>query len=527
MKKLITLLLILYASLCSAQLATMDSSPLCIQTFGSNTTTPAFQSDVVNQQLLIVSLESFSQSTAPSISDTRSSSWTLRINGTTNSGGFAYTWTALANGNGPDTITFSAIGSFANSVLTACNGALEVLDGTAVDTTYTGSGAGGTVTTGNVTTAQNGSLIYCFGFASSGSAIFLNLPNNSYGNSSPSDHAIGGYRLTGTNGNYSCSFTTVANDTGHVQAIAFKSTASLVVTTRKVPDFATSVAAKYCLNAEGGSGAYTWTITSGSLAGTGLSLTSGCLVGTPTNNPFSCCTFQVTDGAAHTATATFSFNIGTSYNTVTSAQNGATCFGGITVTSGHVMLLTLWASTGAGIFYQPLLSSSRITWSPLPLTTAIQGSINFGLAMYIGVVNSTGADTLVGCPANYKVAWNEFTNLQAVFEASVAIVTKGASGTSITSSTLTLPQTETLYAGAGASATSGTLTAQSPFTSTTAGSLYGDGYKIGAASGSNTVTFASTNSQPWAITLLGLRPSVSGTAPIVSTMQRVGASLIN
>jgi len=105
----------------------------------------------------------------------------------------------------------------------------------------------------------------------------------------------------------------------------------LSITTSSLPSGVVGVPYSTALAAIGGSGAYTWSIYSGSLPA-GLALSSGGVIsGTPASPGTSSVTLQVADTSAHTATASFTLTI-SGATTITAYNNSSgTAWAGIAI----------------------------------------------------------------------------------------------------------------------------------------------------------------------------------------------------
>lgn len=517
--------LAILALTCSAWAAlTLDSTPRALSTATGATNSLAIPGGVVSGELVWAHWTSFNQSTAPTIADTvgGGNTWTLVLNGTTNSCGFDYLWVTVSGATGADTITVTAGGtSFQNMNVGHFTSGTVTTDGV-VDTTWSSSAT--TITTGNITTGANGDILLSGIQTCNSQSPSSLLPNSMLTGQNAADSTATQWRLSGANGTYAASFHWGGgSSSGHVWLVALKSVASLAVSTTALPDAVSGQPYSANLNAQGGSGAYTWAVTSGTLP-PGLSLSGNTISGTPTASAVSCCTFQVTDGASATATASFSIAVGTSFNTVGFIQSIPGCSGLGTVTIGHSILFIGW-NTSVTAFTLPALSSSRVTWNPLPMSPAINGGAGSqaeGTYAFWGVVNSTGTDTLtITNGQSPTCTMTEFSNVQTLFDSSSFVSSQGTgatNGATIATSAITSPVTETLWAGAAQFNSSVTLTAQSPFTSSGATSGDpGDGYDIGVTAASHTASFliggAGATDGHWAAVLLGLRPSKTGTAP--------------
>ena len=137
---------------------------------------------------------------------------------------------------------------------------------------------------------------------------------------------------------------------------------SLTVNPSSLPNGSQSVAYSQTVTASGGTGPYTFAITSGALP-TGLSLNaaSGAITGTPTGSGVSNFTVQATDSNGNIGNRAFSVNIGTNALTVNPASlpNGS---------QGVVYSQTVTASGGTGSY------TFTVTSGALPAGLSLNGS---------------------------------------------------------------------------------------------------------------------------------------------------------
>jgi hypothetical protein len=162
----------------------------------------------------------------------------------------------------------------------------------------------------------------------------------------------------------------------------------LAVTTSSLPNGTVGVAYSQNLAAAGGSGGYTWSLTSGSLP-VGLALSgSGAITGTPTTAAVSGFTVQVADssGAAATALLGITVNLPALAVTTTSLPNG---------TVGAAYSQNLAASGGSGGYTWSLASGSLPGGLALSGTGAISGTpVAAGTSNFtVQVRDSSGSTT--------------------------------------------------------------------------------------------------------------------------------------
>jgi hypothetical protein len=422
---------------------------------------------------------------------------------------------------GQDTITAGATGTH---VHTSVHEVVNLLDGS-LDVSACGTWSGTNNTSSSITTTKNGDFL-----------LLVIVDNSSLNNIVPAfptmeasedtgdigNHTY--WRLAGTNGSYNATWYS-DNLAGSYAILGLKSSA-LAVTTNSVPDAFGGSAYSFQLQATGGSGAYTWSITSGTLQ-SGLSLSSaGVISGTPSHGGTNTITFKVTDGASATATRTMPVFVGATQGTIAQVQshriNGSGCAAGGsigTVTAGNTIMLM--AQHVNNTFSLPVFTDTVGTvYYPVQLMLAAASStIGAGgniTVPYIGIAPASGADTLQCSTSNGAtvVAATEFSSVQAIVESAVTAGTIGQAATSstVTSNNLNIPVSgEMLYSSgiAGPTGNVTSITVQSPFST---GTTSIDAYQLGVTSGNHSASYAivQTTSVGWGIGLLGLRAGMSG-----------------
>lgn len=333
------------------------------------------------------------------------------------------------------------------------------------------------------------------------------------------------YILTGNPGSYSTTLTDVNNRTCSEIVVAIKSTTSIAVSTRSIPDAIQGQSYHYQLDATSGLGTNNWTVTSGTLP-TGLSLSSsGDLNGTCALSGTNPVTFTVTDSGSNTANKTLSVKCATSALSVSRVQ---AVTNGLALTSvGTDDCMIFQVSSTNGLYFVLPYDELGTVYTMLPgAATGLALGSGSGVGrsytvLWMGCASSSGADTLhVNGMLGTKYYLTQYSNLQPTFDTKVLSITYSSSGgATITSNMITTPVSETLYSTAKVGTSGSTLAVQSPFTDFGAntGSFVVDaGDDIGAAIGSNSASYAQTGntSNLWDIILFGLRPATSGTAPV-------------
>lgn len=526
MKKLLGTLLLLVGS-AFGQLATQEATPLAIQAKSSAADTLAYRDNVTNGDELIVGYSCFSGgncATGPGISDTLTTSWTSRVTQSSTTCGNLWIWTGKATSGGADTVTITNGGSFKVLMLSEFSNVTDTLDVATVATGWSGSG---NKSSPSFTTTTNGALIYSAFHTCTSGYPHLIAPLLPLSNNSSPDSTEAGWEIAGAAGSYTTTFNGIGSS-GNIAAIALKAASALQVVTTQIPDAVQGTAYSFQLNANQGSGSYTWTLTGGSLP-TGLSLaSSGVISGTPTfGNGDASLTFQVADGASHTATKSLILHTGTSANTPALIRSASSaCNGVFTVTAGDLLLIQYSMAGSNSVALPKVTDSVGTTFANIPVGFELGqsggGNNNQQFIAWGFAASSSGSDTItcgLGGTAVSTSTIHEFSNLQKVIEPAVLGTTVAASASPYTSSALTLPVAETLFSWVSPNTSTATVTTQSPYTAgvtTTASSIQSTAeYQIGAGSGSRTASYVVTSNTDlnWGIGLLGFRASTSGTAP--------------
>ena len=515
MRKL--LITFLFAVICALPLAAqIPLLPTNQRISSNNVQTCAFPKNVTSGNIVIVGAST--EGTLTGISDTRSTSYT-NVNSSTANSITTRVWVGTLSSGGANTVTVTGTASFNNiHCLEVPASAWTATVDVSTNGGYTGTPA--TVTTASVTTTKNGDLYYVYlsGFQSGG-VMYPQSPLLNLGNGGGTDSAVSAYMVTGTNGAYTSTINNVTNTKGNYVVITLKPAAVNIQTTA-LPTGSLSNAYSYTLQALGGAGAYTWSITSGSLF-TGLSLNSstGAITGTPTAGGTNSITFQVSDGT-NSATATLNLTVNSSAGTPAYIQGAQNTTGTPSITFGSNV-----ASGNCGVVGKYTYDANTAQWAnPTDSVGTVYqylGAVQspnqrMAMALYAGVFPSSGSNTITTSLSTATIA-AEFSNCQ-VFNDALSI----ASGKSSASATLTSGSLTTgvpnsmMYCAVAAFTGPTTLTAQSPFTSdgnsTSNGPARGE-YDLKSSTGSYTATFtqASNTDGDWALTCTALRPGTSGT----------------
>ncbi len=516
-----------------AQLSTADQIPTVLQaTQDQAVHALAFANNVVSGNLLIATYHARSGSTPTAISDTCSSTWTLRLSqGTGNS--LAWTYTAIAACSGADTITFTPNGgSNEHTAIMEVAHLAELIDTTA--STATDTSGSSQITFPNVTTSFYREFIldipagFC-GYAGGNGTYTYALTTNDGGSGRDGINyswALSGDPGTVTGPTINCAQGASLNASEGV--IAFRTTSALTVSTQAIPDAVNGTAYSFQLQATGGTGTNVWTTTSGTLP-CGLSLSSGGVIsGTPTCSNANTITFKVTDAATANATKNLTIQVGNSTSTVVrlqgKGQNGTTAMAMTSnVASGSLMVVGIAQGSSAAQTGKITDSLGTVYYEiPGAVLWFVSGNHTMG-KLYWGFTSSSGADTITftGFISTAVVWAEEFSNVQHIFDTGVVSKINSNGGGSIVTAAITAPIAETLYGVANPVTSGSTATASAPFTAGVANLAGGTNLvistanQIGAASGSQTATWTVTGNSGnnWDAMLLGFRPTSSGTAP--------------
>lgn len=519
----------LFGLLLIAAIPMWSQPPVAVQAMGKiNDTTCVFGGDVTAGNILIVALSEES-GTITAIADTVSTSYGSPAATVTGGGITTKLWIGVAGGTGANTVTWTVTSpSFANTTCAEFSHVTATVD-TSVTGSFTGTPA--TVTTSNLTTTINGDLLYgrIAGFRSAG--FFAPGTGYTYSWDSNLNDSVGSeFSLAGTNGTYNATWSNTTNDQGNYILIALKAATVLAVTTEALPVAALSVPYSYSLAAEAGTGAYTWAITAGALP-TGLTLSGNLISGTPTaglgDNSL---TFQVTDGAATTATKSLVLHLAASFPAISEVQtnndSNALAFAS-NVTAGNLLLVSQQCEQPDCI---NVVTDTRSTVYRLVGVYGIGsgGNGSVAVALFAGIAPTSGADTVTIHSNDFagKQIISEFANAQLFFDQEVT--NHGSGGATITSGTLTtLVPNELLYtAGLGFTAAT-TLTLQSPFTTDTSSASYAaSGYDVVTTVTGYTASYSmsgNTNGN-WAIVLSGFRPTTTTFLPDTVPFTALGAT---
>lgn len=478
--------------------------------------TCAFTGSPTSGNTLIVASVWDSATGTPTVTDTLGSTWTQGKLDTANTVKGAI-YVASAASTGADTVTVSE--TSATFQKTAC---LEIPAtwGVTVDVSdskvYSGTPA--TVTSNSFTTTVNGDFIYSAigGFQSAGKFTagtgYTFAGNNSGGQSLGQE-----FQVAGTNGSYTASFNNFTNTQGVILTIALKPASTITITdyfqglnNTALPDGAVQQGYDFVPQCIGGAGAYTWSLSSGTLQSPlTLNSSTGEISGTPVQGGTRTVTLQCTDGT-NTATATVTLRIGAALNTI-SASTIANC-GSFTPSTGDIIAVLYTVPLAMQI---PKITDSLGTVYRLAATSTFTTD-PAGILTFVGSAPSSASNSISasGGGATRKMCIR-FANAQVFLDGGNVTTGTGATGTTtITSNSLsTIVPNEVLISSAYDFTTAGsTLDVNSPFTNWgTSGVDPNAGYQVATTATGYTVAYASTGNTDgrYIIELFAMRPTVN------------------
>lgn len=434
MRRLLPILVLLIASPCWGRF------PVPIQA-AKGTGTAAFANNVTSGNVIYCISGWITSTSTPSVSDLLGTSYsqiyldtalTRRIS--------AYIGTAPSSG--ANTVTFSVTSASQQTL-----GCMEFnFNGYSTTADATNTGQAAAPLTKSVTTSANGDLILTQCSGGNVSILTSDALDNPLLFASNVDRLWGAFRYAGTNGAYSPGCKTGSGTpTISVGVAAFK-TSSIAIDTSALPDGIQGDAYSYSLLADGGSGAYTWSITAGSLPlGLSLNTSTGAITGTPTHSNPNTITFQVSDGST-SATADLTLTVKASANTIAQIKN-----------SSAAGLFTGGSTAGDIIVVPVVVINSDIVYPKCTDTLGTPYVFHFSRHNYsggnqpqsimyeAGIVPSTGANTVSCLTGVAGVGATEFSNVQNF--ADNIVFNSAISGTSLTSSSITPEASNSLVLG--------------------------------------------------------------------------------
>ena len=524
---IVFILVLMAAATCMAQTPYIPIVQSQTNVVNSSSLTCAFPKSVTSGNLLLAVASWEGSTNTPTVTDTLSTSYTQKAISTANSVKVA-AYAGTASSSGSDTVTFAVTsGTYMNFTC------LEILPywTLTVDNVgwynYSGTPAS-PINVANVTTTMNGDLVITYvGDYNSLGWQTLNATSTSpawqigFGAASSQDAAAAFLSVAGTSG----TFTGLKLDSGGqnptAMTLALKPS-SIAITSTALPDGSLSNSYSYQLLALGGSGAYTWSITSGSLqSGLSLNSSTGVISGTPTVSSQNSLTVQVTDGT-NTTTKSLSLKIGASANTISYVQgkffgNTNTLTFTSNVTAGNLLVVTQG-------YYEPRDVVAPCTDS---LGTqfylvgfqayGIVGSYSNGYTSILaGIAPSSGADT-VACDKVDQIA--EFHNAQLFGDSTVGNFGTTATPATITSSSLTTLTPNALIVGSCGGFTSLTaMSVVSPLADAGGGSSSQTrlGYHIPSSVSGYTeqCSYINNTTGAWVFDLVSFRPTVTAVSAV-------------
>lgn len=491
----------------------LDQSPQPVQG-ATGASTCVYPANVTSGDTLIIGAGSFSANlTTPT--DTRTTTWTL-VDSNVATNAHTYVWIGVVGSSGAETITLTGSVSFPKSVCLELPPSLGTLDVHA-------NGSVPNVTTSfstpSITTTIDGDFLFFYVYSDSSNSRTIPqiplIPIEQNG----SDSEGAGWGFAGVNTSYSANFTSVNGNMGII-AMALKP-AAITIDTASLPSASTTGSYSYCLQARGGVGAYTWSITAGSLPiGLSLNGSTGCITGTPSTGT-SALTFQVVGATSGTTTKSLTLTVNSSATSPSLIQGiaGSNSVPGsfTSVSIGDCLEVSVNNFGTTNLVYPTDTRGTRFQ-----LVTSGEGptSGSFGFnSLFAGTATSSGSDT-VNYNANVNYIAAQFRNCQVFGDALSVGTGHNAGVATLTSSALTTPAPNSMIWAAYVGAQTGsTANAGSGYTADVTGTKMQGEHQLVSSAGSTAVTFAQTANTDgnWVITGLALRPSTSG---IVSTSTR-------
>ena len=460
------------------------------------------------------------EGTLTGISSTHVTTWTLIDSSTANSI-TTRVWAGAVTSSGSETVTVTGTSSFNGISCTEIDGSLY----TATADVHTNGGFTGTpssVTTASVTPNFNEDFYYSYiaGFKSAGVFNPI-LPLQWLSSINSNDSGASGFKILGISGSgVTSTFNNSTNTQGNYVVVTLKSVAIKIAATA-FPTGLLGSSYSYTIPIVGGAGAYTWSVTAGTLPyGLSLGSSTGTISGTPTSGPTSSSiTFQATDGT-HTATAPLTLTINTTASTpayvqTTTGTSGA-CGSQSTTTVGDVMILYDYVAGTTGSSFATPTDTLGSAWKIIALVGNLH-SLSGYMEVAAAVMPSTASNTVSG-HSGAVVVCDRFSGSQGFFDANVFTQGTSAATSTITSNSITTPTPNAmLEAGAMPLTTTATMAAVSPFTlggsaSAGSGNVITE-FNLESSAGSYTPSFTQTTNTNtnWIIGAVALWPSTSGT----------------
>lgn len=506
MKKWLLIVALCVSSPCYGQIPSLLQS-------ASDGATCAFASNVASGSVLIAVSEWETVNNTPTVSDNLGTPtvFSQAYFNTTQARKFAI-YTGTTTVSGADTITFTV--TSATSQTTQCAefsfGGMSLTVDSSVITAFTS--AIGSATSGNVTTTTNGDLLISMCKITQNSPLITQtdaLIAENVGNTAGGS----GFRMAGTNGNYATTYSfNGGTRTGVVVIVAFSPTAIQIVSPAALPDAIQGGTYSYTLQAIGGTGAYTWSITSGVLPlGLSLNTSTGAITGTATNSNPNTITFQVTDGT-HTTTKGVTLHVGSGAATVTHVKDSSTSgvFTG-NVTAGNLLVISHNQGDTHTI---PECTDSLGT--PFTLRGIAPNTVATSLQIWAGIAPSTGADT-VTCAAGVGTGLltGEFSGAQDFNDISAIQSAPTGSGTTLTTATVTTPAVNSLIIAGVTQGVVQAMTATAPCTPLSASTTFtASCWDVVATAAGHSESYTAAGDMGYQSSVItAFRPASTGTAP--------------
>ena len=521
-----SLLIVVEGAGTAPTMTAMPKIPI-IQSHSVTGLSAAFRNNVTNGDLILVVASWASATATPTISDTLSTSFSQALLSTSASQKYVV-FIGTATSSGADTV---AIVETSASVPIMTITELppywtSMVDASASNSTLTVTSTGATqlvASTQSVTTTVNSDLVLSLAVlqnagtalgtepATVGQNYFLGQLVNAANSATLASQIV----VPFTPQAIFDTFSNATNTIGSSAIIAFRPTSGIrILSPASIPGGSSSNAYSYTLLAMGGSAAYTWSITSGSLpSGLSLNSSTGVISGTTTVTGTSAITFHVTDGRS-TADLNATLVIASSAKTISYVQgatNSSTTQATFSssVTSGDLIYVVA-DDVVSGI--SDVLECADSLGTPLNYIgeVAVGGPSSTDktrfIYAYAGIAPSSGADT-VTCTGVRSIA--EIQNA-AYFGSDNMLATRGSSSSPISSGSLTtLVPNEIVVAVAEGYTPATSLSVSSPFTAIGSATNSAAGYDVISTITGYTASFTMTGNTDgrWAILLMGFRPT--------------------
>jgi len=485
---------------------------------------------------MIVGSSWFSAGAAPSLSDTRSTSYTQKVYSSTGSGSVgAAIYAGTLGSSGANTVTFSISGAtFQQTYCAEFPPSFSLTtDGTDI-TNYSGNPA--TITSTGITTTLSGDILISLagGFHNNsicGPVDARGVPANfvykGLGLARNNDGGCWLYKVTGAAGSYTNSFTNWQNmDQGLVVTAAFKANPMHISTPLAIPNGSLSKTYNYTLGAAGAASTVTWSGTPP--LGLSLNASTGAITGTPTVSNHYSFSISANDGTT-TDTQTLTMDVVTSFGAISVVQtkgNTGALAPPLTftsnVTSGNIGVI--FANDVVGTFYagSPIscTDSLNTVYNRVTLNNMV---FDDNEQIFIGKFTSSGANTVTCQNADGSGGGGVDAQMGAIAELAnvqnfgdFSDVKWDTSASPVTSTSLTTPVPDSIVLCEAVGRTGATtFTAQAPFTAVGGTANSNGAYDIATTvtGYACTYTMAGNTDGNWQIQNIALRPSAGVVVP--------------